>query len=102
VRSKPPTGQLWEVYLASLAVNSAMQRLLVLPPGAPAVALDALRTAVRELNNDRAFAEEAMKVIGFVPEYVATPETGRQVRSALKVKPEIRAFVANYIKNPKK
>ena len=57
---------------------------------------------MRELNNDQAFAEDAMKVVGFVPEYVATPETGRQVRNALKVKPEIRTFVANYIKGAKK
>ena len=51
---------------------------------------------------DAAFAEEARKVVGFVPEYVASPETNRQVRSALAVKPEIRAFVANYIKSANK
>ena len=44
---------------------------------------DALRAAVLRLNNDPAFAEEARKVVGFVPEYVAGPDTNRQVRSAL-------------------
>jgi hypothetical protein len=61
-----------------------------------------LRAAVRKLNNDAAFADEALKVVGFVPEYVAAPETNQQVRSALAVKPEIRAFVANYIKSANK
>ena len=79
-----------------------MQRMLVLPPGVPQAALEALRAAVLKLNNDTAFAEEALKVMGFVPEYVAGPDTNRQVRSALVVKPEIRAFVANYIKSANK
>src|SRR5262245_37878006 len=102
VKGAKPSGQLWDVYLTSLAINGAMQRMLVLPPGVPQDALDSLRAAVRKLNNDAAFAEEARKVVGFVPEYVAGPETNRQVRSALAVKPEIRAFVANYIKSANK
>jgi hypothetical protein len=102
IKGKPPSGQLWDVYLASLAVNSAMQRLLVLPPNVSPAALQALRAAVLELNKDKAFAEDAMKSIGFVPEYAAGPDTNRQVRTALAVKPEIRAFVVDYIKNANK
>jgi hypothetical protein len=101
IKGKDPSGQLWDVYLASLAINSAMQRLVLLPPGAPAAALESLRAAVIRLNTDTAFAEEAFKTMGFVPEYVATPETGRQVRQALVVKPEIRDFVAKYVKSAK-
>ena len=102
IKGKPPSGQLWDVYLASLAINAAMQRLIVLPPNTPQPALDALRTAVLRLNSDKAFAEDALKTIGFVPEYVAGPDTSRQVRQALTVRPEIRAFVANYIKGTNK
>jgi tripartite-type tricarboxylate transporter receptor subunit TctC len=99
IKGKEPSGQLWDVYLASLAINSAMQRLLVLPPNVPQASLDTLRAALRALNQDSAFAEDAMKAIGFVPEYVAGPDTNRQVRQALTVRPEIRAFVADYVKN---
>lgn len=102
VKGAKPSGQLWDVYLTSLAINGAMQRMLVLPPGVPKAALDELRAAVLRLNNDPAFAEEARKVVGFVPEYVASPDTNRQVRAAPSVKPETRAFVANYIKSAKK
>jgi tripartite-type tricarboxylate transporter receptor subunit TctC len=102
VKGAKPSGQLWDVYLTSLAINGAMQRMLVLPPGVPQAALDTLRAAVLKLNNDAAFAEEARKIVGFVPEYVAGAETNRQVRSALAVKPEIKAFVANYIKSANK
>ena len=72
------------------------------PPNAPAESLASLRTAVTRLNADKAFADDALKTIGFVPEYVAGPDTNRQVRTALVVKPEIRAFVLDYIKNAHK
>lgn len=102
VKGAKPSGQLWDTYRTSLAINGAMQRMLVLPPGVPKAALDELRAAVLKLNNDPAFAEEARKVVGFVPDYVASPDTNRQVRAALSVKPETRAFVANYIKSANK
>jgi tripartite-type tricarboxylate transporter receptor subunit TctC len=102
VKGEQPSGQLWQVYLAALAINSAMQRLLVLPPAAPQAAVDALRAAMLRLNEDKEFAAEAVKTIGFVPEYAAGPETNRQVRQALTVRPEIRSFVIDYIRNGKK
>jgi hypothetical protein len=98
VKGKKPSGQLWDLYLASLAINSAMQRLVVLPPTVPPAALDALRAAVNELNNDKEFAADAMKTVGFVPDYAASPETNAQVRKALVLSPEMRAFAAQYMK----
>src|SRR5262249_51615736 len=101
VKGEPPSGQLWQVYLAALAVNSSMQRLLALPPAVPQAAVDSLRAAVLRLNEDKEFAAETLKTIGFVPEYAAGPETNREVRQALTVRPEIRAFVLDYIRNAK-
>jgi tripartite-type tricarboxylate transporter receptor subunit TctC len=102
IKGVPPSGRLWDVYLTSLAVNAAMQRMVVLPPGTQPAAVDALRAAVRRLNNDPAFAQDAMTALGFVPTYEAGPETNRQVRQALTVAPEIRNFVLDYIKNANK
>ncbi len=39
-----------------------------------------------------------MKTMGYVPEYDAGPDTNDTVRAALTVRPEIRTFVADYIK----
>jgi tripartite-type tricarboxylate transporter receptor subunit TctC len=102
VKGAPPSGQLWDVYLTILSLTSAMGRVVALPPGAPPQAVAALRTAVTRLNHDQAFAEEAMKAIGFAPDFEAGPETNRQVRRALVVKPETKAFVADYIKSASK
>ncbi len=98
VKGDKPSGALWDMYLTSLSINSAMQRLLVLPPGAPKAALAALRAAVLALNDDKEFAAEALKTVGFVPEYAAGPETGRQVANALTLTPAMRAAVAAYIR----
>ena len=97
-----PSGQLWDVYRTNLAVDSAMLRLIVMPPGSPKAAADALRTAVARLNGDNEYAEEAMKSIQFVPQYETGPGINEQIRRRLEVKPEIRAFVADYLKAAKK
>jgi hypothetical protein len=39
-----------------------------------------------------------MKVIGFVPEYTTGPDTNREVREGISVSPEIKAFIASYVK----
>jgi tripartite-type tricarboxylate transporter receptor subunit TctC len=102
IKGVEPSGKLWDVYLSSLAINAAMQRLVVLPPGSPPRAVEALRAAVLALNDDAEFAQEAMSALGYVPSYEAGPQTNRQVRAALTVSPEIRTFVLDSIKNAKK
>ena len=39
-----------------------------------------------------------MKALQFVPHYVTSGDLNAQVRSNLVVKPEIRSFVADYIR----
>jgi hypothetical protein len=66
--------------------------------GAPPAAADALAAAVARMNADKDYAEEAIKTIGFVPEYTTGPNTNREVREGLTVKPEVKAFIADYMK----
>jgi tripartite-type tricarboxylate transporter receptor subunit TctC len=102
IKGVPPSGQLWDVYLSALALTSAMGRLIALPPQAPEAAVTALRNATARLNNDPAFAEDSMKALGFVPDYVTGPDVNRLARQTLTVRPETRAFVADYIKRANK
>ena len=98
VKGAPPSGLKWDVYRTNLAVDAAMLRTIVLPPGAPASAVNALRAAIERLNSDAEFAKEALKALQFVPQYVTNGNLNAQVRSNLVVKPEIRSFVADYIR----
>jgi tripartite-type tricarboxylate transporter receptor subunit TctC len=102
IKGSLPSGPLWDTYLAILSINSAMQRTVVLPPSSPPAAIAALREAIAGLNDDADYADEAMKTLGFAPQWVAGPDTNAQVRRALSITPQMRAFIAGYVKNAKK
>jgi tripartite-type tricarboxylate transporter receptor subunit TctC len=102
VKGTTPSGKLWEIYRTVLVVHGAMQRLIVLPPGVPQAAVDALRTAIAELNNDKAYQDEAVKTIGFVPEWISGPQTNERVRKGLSAPPEMRTLLNDYIQQRKK
>src|SRR5262245_53090329 len=93
-----PSVQLWYTYRSIHTINGAMQRQVVLPPGAPAAAVAALRAAVARVNDDKEHAEESMKTMGFVPEWMTGTDTNAAVRTAITLPPETRAFIADYVK----
>ena len=96
------SGQLWEAYRSLLMVNGTMYRLIAMPPGTPSAAVNALRTAVLQLNEDKAYIEDAQKVMGEAPEYVSGPSLNDEVRHALSITPELKAFMEDYIKRGEK
>jgi hypothetical protein len=100
LKGTPPSGRLWDVYRTNLAVDSAMLRTVVLPPGVPQASIEALRKGFERLNGDKEFAEEALKAIQFVPQFVTGGDLNAHVRRTLVVDPALRTFVADYIKNP--
>jgi tripartite-type tricarboxylate transporter receptor subunit TctC len=93
-----PSGQLWDNYHAIEASEGAVQRVICFPPGTPAAARKALSDAIIALNADKDHAAEAMSTIGFVPEWQAGPGVDKLVQAALSVSPEVRSFLAGYIK----
>jgi hypothetical protein len=102
IKGKPPSGELWDAFDTIRTISGTMLRILALPPGAPKEALATLSVAVTRLNHDKAYAEEAIKTIGFVPQYTTGPDTQRAVVEALTVSPEMRAFIADYVKKGSK
>jgi len=102
IKGHPPQGQLWDTYLAVLSINSAMQRVIVLPPNSAPAAAASLRAAIAELNADPDYAAEAVKTLGYAPEWIAGEGVGAQVRRAISITPQMRAFIADYVKNAKR
>jgi len=43
-----------------------------------------------------------MKIIQFVPQYETGPDINARIRKRLEVKPEVRRFVADYIRSARK
>jgi tripartite-type tricarboxylate transporter receptor subunit TctC len=102
VKGAPPSGPKWEAFRTIHNVNSTLQRLIALPPGAPAEAASALRAAIARLNQDQEFAAESVRTIGFAPDYETGPDIAARVRALLVASPQVRAFVADYIKGAQK
>jgi tripartite-type tricarboxylate transporter receptor subunit TctC len=98
VKGASPSGPKWEAYRTIHHVNGTLQRLLALPPGAPAEAAAALRDAIARLNQDKDFAAESIRAIAFAPDYETGPDIAASVRALLTASPEVRALVADYIK----
>lgn len=98
VKGTEPSGPLWDVYSKPLAVDNAMLRTIVMPPGSPQAAVDSLRAAFASLNDEQEFGADAFKTIQFVPRYETGGDLNARARKALTVAPEIRAFVLDYLK----
>jgi tripartite-type tricarboxylate transporter receptor subunit TctC len=98
IKGTLPSGQLWDNYTAIAASDGTMQRMIVFPPGTPAAARQALSAAIVALGEDKGFAEETTKTIGFVPDWEAKPDIGAAARAAMSIDPAVRTFLAGYIK----
>src|SRR5262245_60620542 len=99
VKGAPPSGPKWQAYRTIHHVNGTLQRLVALPPGAPAQASAALRDAIARLNQDKDFRAESIRTIAFAPGYETAPDIAARVRALLTASPEVRAFVAEYIRS---
>jgi hypothetical protein len=99
IKGTLPSGQYWDIYKAIIGADGIIQRVIVMPPGAPVAAIDALRAAIARVNGDKAYAEEAERTFGFVPIWSAGPDTPKVAQTALTLRPEVRTFLADYMKN---
>jgi tripartite-type tricarboxylate transporter receptor subunit TctC len=99
VKGTLPSGQLWGAYKTLFEINSTLQRVIALPPKAPQAAYDALSRAITQLNDDKEFAAEALKVIEFAPDYVTGPDMNNTIRGMMHATPEMRAFINDYTRN---
>lgn len=98
IKAAPPSGPLWDNYRAVNTIDGAMLRMICFPPGAPKAARDALAGAVAALKDDKDHAAEAMRTIGFVPEWQAGSDVQQNVRSVLSMPADVRNFLIGYMK----
>jgi tripartite-type tricarboxylate transporter receptor subunit TctC len=89
---------LWDVYRTILAANGAMQRLIVMGPGVPKEAKEALTKAIQALEKDADYAADAEKTLGYVPDFVTGDQVNDRVRKQLALPTGTREFLADYVK----
>jgi tripartite-type tricarboxylate transporter receptor subunit TctC len=98
IKGAAPSGPLWDHYRVVNVIDGAMLRMICFPPGTPQAARDALGAAVIALNSDQDHAAEAMRTIGFAPDWQAGPGVQQNVRSILSMPAAVRNFLNAYIK----
>jgi len=97
VKGKPPSGMLWKVFREVNRASSMVQRSIVLPPGSPKAAIDALRKAVIALNDDPDFAKDALKTVNFVPEYDVGKQAEKLLKASTQMSPDVIEFLKGYL-----
>jgi tripartite-type tricarboxylate transporter receptor subunit TctC len=96
VRGNRPSGQLYDVLRTTSDPLVAMFRTALMPPKTPDDTLALMRTAFAELWKDPQFIRDYANVVKTEPILVAGKE-GQEIISALgSMRPEIRAFLAEY------
>lgn len=99
VTGKTPesTGILWQTFREINRASSMAQRSVILPPGAPKAARDALRAAVTKLNDDPGFRADSLKTVNFVPQFAVGAEAEKILAASTKLSQPVLGFLKDYI-----
>lgn len=99
---KPPSGMKYEALKAANISNVNMSRVVLLPPGSPPEAPQALKQAFASLSKDENFLAEAKKRMRFQPRFELGEEADRLYQKVLQAPPEILDFLRQFIDQVKK
>ena len=97
VRGALPTSEMFEAWRLVNQMGTVFQRVLVMAPGAPQPAIDALRKAIGKLAEDPAFKEDALKSLKQVPSYLTDENTAVLFKRVADPEARLQAFLKKYI-----
>ncbi len=86
---KPPSGPKFDALLLMNDLSTKMQRVIVLPKGAPPDAVDALRQALEGVGQDKDFIEDYRRITGEEPDLVKAELIAPLFERMRHVDPEI-------------
>lgn len=102
VFGKMPSGIKYEALKAANMSSTNMTRMVLMPPGVPAESIAILRKAFDSLSRDQEFLHDAIAAMRFQPRLEIGEAGERLFRLASQTKPEIIAFLRDYIANANK
>lgn len=97
VGREPPKGDFWDAFRLINSVGTVFLRVIVMPPGTPKEASEAIRKAFAEVNEDPEFQQDALKTIKFVPSYLTDAKTEALFEAKLRPDPRLRSFIRAYV-----
>lgn len=100
VRGELPKSELFDTWRLLNQIGTTFQRVLVMAPGAPPAAVEAVRKAVLGLPRDPAFREDALRTVKQVPAYVGDERTAEQFRRVVAPSEAAREIIHRYVMLP--
>jgi len=94
---KVPSGIKYEALKAANMSSTNLQRLILLPPGAPTEAVTVLRQAFASLAKDADFIADAVKTIRFHPTFEVGEQGERLFQKVSQTSPDVINFIRQYI-----
>ena len=99
---KNPSGIKYEALKAANMSSTNMTRTIMLPPGAPAEAIAALRQGIAGLAKDSDFIADAQKTMRFHPRFEIGEQGERTFQRAAQIPAEVVSFLQKFIEEANK
>ena len=94
---KMPSGMVWNAIRWIQTLQGMMVRNTSLAPGSPKAAVDAMRAAYKKLAKDETYLNDAMKSLGFKPEFVDGKTVAARLKWAINDNKEVQDWLMNQI-----
>jgi hypothetical protein len=97
IKGGTPSGPYWDALALTNKILSNMFRAVFMPPGSPKQAVADMRAAYAGLATDAAFQAEYERVAKYRAVFVGGAEGEKLIAALGQVKPELVAFVKDYV-----
>lgn len=96
LRGELPRTDLFEAWRLVNQMGTTFQRILVMAPGTPQPAIEAVQRAVDRMTADPAFKDDALMSIKMVPRFVSGPKVAAQFVKVVEPPPAMQALIRRY------
>jgi hypothetical protein len=98
-RGKLPDSEQFEAWRLVNQMGTVFQRVMVMAPGTPPEAVEALRKAMAKLASDAAFRDDALTSIKFVPSYLTDTKSAALFARVSDPAPNVQALLKRYVQS---
>jgi len=93
IHGAPPSGVNWDAIQTMIEIDQTMQHVFLGPPGMDTEAVETFRAAIGPATMTDAFAEEATRILSYVPDAVSAERATEILNATADVTPEVRTFI---------
>ena len=93
IHGAPPSGVNWDAIRTMIEIDQTMQHVFLGPPGMDTEAVETFRAAIGPATMTDAFAEEATRILSYVPDAVSAERATEILNATADVTPVVRTFI---------